>query len=184
VSLAFEDEEDNEFADFEEFDQPEVVREPTVKLPDPNANKKEQFVSDDTDDEEGIVEDEFDNDEFETDDVPKKAGEPKLTIVNKVPLPMKNWHSYWIEILFITGLFVYFVNYAMGKGKNRNIASAWLSAHKSLLEENFALIGDDGRKDFDYTLPTDFQKDSDAIFTLWCSGRILVEGMLVELRYR
>lgn len=192
---AFQDEEDNEFADFE-FDDEEVVQGKTQQKAEENEQAQQQpdkpvaYVVDDEDDsDEGIVESEFDNDEFENfngaddaDELPKKkAGEPKLTIMNKVPLHFRKWHSYWVELIFVTGLVVYFINYTLGKGKNVTICSQWLSAHRTFLEENFALVGDDGKKENE-SQPFGFIKESDSIYTLWCSGRNLVEGMLIELK--
>lgn len=182
--------EDNEFADFE-FDDEEIVKKPQEV---PQQAQKEVPVTDnfveDDDSDDGIVENEFDNDEFENfggteeEDYPKKSqGEPKLNIVkaDKVPLHFRKWHSYWIELLFVSGLVVYFINYTIGKGKNVNIVGQWFSAHKSFLEENFALVGDDGKKESD-SQTFGFIKESDSIYTLWCSGRTLVEGMLIELK--
>jgi len=78
---------------------------------------------------------------------------------------------------------VYFINYAMGKSKNIKIANSWLSAHRQLLEENFALVGDDSKKDADLSQPVGLMmKESDSVFTLWCSGRVCCEGMLIELK--
>ena len=81
----------------------------------------------------------------------------------------------------IAGIVVYFLNFFTGKSKNQRIANAWFTAHKSLLDSNFALVGDDGSKDVD-EIETHLQKESENIFTLWCSGRTCCEGMLVELR--
>jgi hypothetical protein len=180
--------EDNEFADFEEFE--DEVEEPAPKVQ--QQAKASDFVeTDDSDD--GIVEDEFDpftdKDEFEgfagteedSAETKKPAGEPKLTMA-KVPLPFRRWDAYWVEILFIAGLCVYFVNYAMGKNKNVKIAEKFLLAHRSFLEENFALVGDDGKKETESSETALMMKESDSVFTLWCSGRVCVEGMLVELK--
>src|SRR5690349_6162690 len=119
IGLAFT-QEDNDFADFEfEGDEEVVVKE---------QKSSDNFEADIDD---GVqIEDEFDhfsdNDEFEgfggaesdgnTQEAPdmKKTGEPKLTMA-KVPMHfVNNWQSYWVELLFIAGLLVYFVNYAMG----------------------------------------------------------------------
>lgn len=192
-TLAFEEEEDNEFADFEfDDDAPDTLsnKKPS-ETKEPIDKPTEQFIEDDDDSDDGVVENEFDNDEFENfggaedeDDQQfskKKAGEPKLTINNKVPLHFRKWHSYWVELIFVSGLVVYFINYTIGKGKNVNICTQWIAAHRSFLEENFALVGDDGKKESD-SQPFGFIKESDSIYTLWCSGRNLVEGMLIELK--
>lgn len=188
---AFQDEEDNEFADFE-FDDDEVQ----VKPPKAEEQAQQQqpdkpivsYADDEDDSDDGVVESEFDNDEFENfggaddEELPKKkAGEPKLTIMNKVPLHFRKWHSYWVELIFVTGLVIYFINYTLGKGKNVQICTQWFAAHRTFLEENFALVGDDGKKENE-SQPFGFIKESDSIYTLWCSGRNLVEGMLIELK--
>lgn len=80
----------------------------------------------------------------------------------------------------ISGLLVYFTNYFIGRNKNSKLASLWLQTHRSLLEDNFAMIGDDTNKEKEG--PDGFIKESESIYTLWCSGRTCCEGMLVELK--
>ena len=50
----------------------------------------------------------------------------------------------------------------------------------SLLDQNFALVGDDGKKPIENP---GIHKESENVYTLWCSGRANVEGMLVELKF-
>lgn len=149
------------------------------------------------DEEEAVVEDEDENDEFshfhdeeefigfdserpQGARVPKTQEEPKITIAN-VPLHLRsNWDSFYLEMLMIAGLVVYFINFIVGKSKNQKLANAWYNSHRSLLEQNFALVGDDGK------MPPEnagLQKESENVYTLWCSGRVNVEGMLVELKF-
>ena len=42
----------------------------------------------------------------------------------------------------VTGLVVYLTNFMMGRAKNARLAQAWFQSHKSLLEENFVLVGE------------------------------------------
>lgn len=84
-----------------------------------------------------------------------------------------------MEMLMLAGLMAYFTNYFLGKSKNAKIANLWLSTHRSLLEDNFVLIGDDGKKENE---SAGFTKESESHYTLWCSGRTCCEGMLVELK--
>lgn len=91
-----------------------------------------------------------------------------------------HWDSYWMEMLMMSGLLAYFANYFIGKNKNSKLANLWLSTHRSLLEDNFVLIGDDGN--LENETPIGFVKESESMYTLWCSGRTCCEGMLVELR--
>lgn len=153
VSSSVDD--DNEFADFEEFeDEVDPVKVEVNKVP---VAKVSENFADDADD--GIViEDEFDKDEFEDfggqdmdnlDSPPEsKTGEPKLNVQVNVPMHLhfRKWDQYWMELIFILGLMVYFLNYQMGRSKNIKLAEKWLSVHKTLLEENFSLVGDDGKK--------------------------------------
>lgn len=85
-----------------------------------------------------------------------------------------------MEMIMISGLLVYFTNYFIGRNKNSKLASLWLQTHRSLLEDNFAMIGDDTNKEKEG--PDGFIKESESIYTLWCSGRTCCEGMLVELK--
>jgi hypothetical protein len=182
------EEEDNDFADFEEFEDFAPTEKVVEKPQTPKTKQEDKKFPDQDDAEDGIVEDEFDhftdNDEFEgfgTASEKPPTGEPKLTEA-KVPIHLRGrLDSYWVEILFIAGLVVYFVNYAVGKNKNIQIANNWFNAHKSFLEDNFALVGDDGKKDTEQVSGV-LLKESDSIFTLWCSGRVCVEGMLLELK--
>lgn len=46
-----------------------------------------------------------------------------------------------MEILMVTGLLAYIMNYIIGKNKNSRLAQAWFNSHRELLESNFALVG-------------------------------------------
>lgn len=85
-----------------------------------------------------------------------------------------------MEMIMIAGLLAYFTNYLIGRNQNSKLASLWLQTHRSLLEDNFAMIGDDTNKERES--PDGFVKESDSVYTLWCSGRTCCEGMLVELK--
>lgn len=47
-----------------------------------------------------------------------------------------------MEILMVTGLLAYIMNYIIGKNKNSRLAQSWFSSHRELLESNFALVGE------------------------------------------
>ncbi|KAL1122205.1 hypothetical protein AAG570_003610 [Ranatra chinensis] len=105
---------------------------------------------------------------------------PKITIT-KVPLHFRsNWDSFYLEMLMVAGLVVYFVNFFTGKAKNAKMANVWYSTHKSILEENFSLVGDDGKIEIE---SRGLMKESEHLYMLWCSGRTCCEGMLVELKF-
>lgn len=188
--------EENEFAEFEEFDEEEAA----AKLPSQSAGggppnqrpesvkaaKEDIAVDDDAD---SLVEDDEDEDIFENvkdDDAGERAdnekssgkkGDLKFT---KVPMHLRsNWESYYMEILMAAGIVVYFINFITGRSKNQRLSNAWLDANCDLLDANFALVGDDGKKEIENH---GLIKETENIFSLWCSGRVNVEGMLIELR--
>lgn len=177
---------DNEFAEFEDFEVEDDIppNDTTEKSP---KDEKDNTVG--IDDQEIIIDDddsEFehfqDNEEFEGFEIKdeKPVAEPKITIA-KIPINFRqNWDSYYLEILMILGLVVYFINFATGKSKNTRIANSWFHTHRQLLEENFSLVGDDNSLDSNENVH--LIKESENIFTLWCSGRTCCEGMLVELK--
>uniref|UniRef100_A0A4P6D7C5 PAT complex subunit CCDC47 n=1 Tax=Rhodnius prolixus TaxID=13249 RepID=A0A4P6D7C5_RHOPR len=192
-----EESEDNEFAEFEDFEEDEgkVVIEEHTPTNDPNLSKQSDPDDNYEADMDGIVEDEEnefehfqDEEEFEGFDsdrvglgskVDDKEA-PKITIT-KVPLHFRsNWDSFYLEMLMISGLFVYFINFFTGKTKNSKMASIWYSTHKSMLEDNFSLVGDDGKMEIEHR---GLIKESEHLYTLWCSGRTCCEGMLVELKF-
>ncbi|XP_055713303.1 PAT complex subunit CCDC47 [Phlebotomus papatasi] len=199
--------EDNDFAEFEDFDDDFVAVTPGAPAGAAGGQKKEEAVENgdfkeiDVDDgeDEAVVEDEdsefehfHDEEEFEGfagqagdqgaeggAPLEQQKGEPKLTMA-KVPMHFRtHWDSYWMEMIMIAGLFAYFANFFMGKSKNTKLANLWLSTHRSLLEENFVLVGDDGKLENE---SHGLVKESESTFTLWCSGRTCCEGMLVELK--
>ncbi|KAJ8971011.1 hypothetical protein NQ314_000929 [Rhamnusium bicolor] len=187
VADHYQDLSDNEFAEFEDFEVEDEI--PVNDIP---VKSSRESITEDTliiDDQEIIIDDddsEFEHfqdvEEFEGFEVKeeKPESEPKITIA-KVPINFRqNWDSYYLEILMISGLIVYFINFATGKSKNNKIASTWFQTHRQILEDNFSVVGDDGSLDRNENI--NFVKESENIFTLWCSGRTCCEGMLVELK--
>ncbi|KAB7506445.1 Coiled-coil domain-containing protein 47 [Armadillidium nasatum] len=203
---------DDDFSEFEEFDDEEEVTvkpqtKPSHTQNENNKQVKEEEIEnqqtiyrkldDDDDEDEVIVEEDDDNDEFsyfadeeefigyDSEKVqggsktPRSQEEPKITIA-KVPLHLRsNWDSFYLEMLMAAGLVVYFLNFVFGKGKNQKLATAWFEKHRALLESNFALVGDDGKPEIENP---GLRKESENVYILWCSGRTLMEGMLIELR--
>lgn len=202
-----EDEEEDDFAsdtnnpsEQEGFPNEEDEDEAVVEDVDSDFNHfadEEEFEGYHTDD---MDEDDDEGDEFEhvstkgrgAKEKPVKGQKtsqqqpppPKTINITKIPAHLRtNWENYYLELLMIAGLVVYFLNFFAGKTKNQRLANAWFNAHKSLLESNFALVGDDGAKNMDeIDANNTLQKDSENLFTLWCSGRTCCEGMLVELK--
>jgi len=188
--------EDNEFAEFEteDFDvEEEITAE--AKVEETTSHQKTENVVEqprsDTDDDEATVEvedNEFehvDEDEFEGFDGerpksdPKSTEGPKITFA-KLPAHLRsNWESYLLELMILAGLTVYFINFFIGRAKNQKIADTWYTAFKGLLQDNFSLVGDDGKLE---NSQPGLIKESENVYLLWCSGRTCCEGMLIELR--
>ena len=198
--------EDNEFAEFEEIDEDmETIASDKIRDPDrpPDGQTNDDRNRDgveknqmnvDSEESESTVEDEEDDEEFENVSELDESGDrvesgerspnnkktPDLKIT-KVPLHLRsNWESYYLEFLMIAGLVVYFLNFIAGRSKNQKMADTWFDVHKDLLLSNFALVGDDGKKEIENS---GLIKETESVFTLWCSGRVCVEGMLVELKF-
>ncbi|XP_057671819.1 PAT complex subunit CCDC47 [Diorhabda carinulata] len=179
---------DNDFAEFEDFDVEDEQNVPEENFNTAPKSSEKILIEDEID---IIVNDEDDDSEFEHfQDVEEFEGfeikeeqvesEPKITIA-KVPVNFRqNWDSYYLEILMLSGLVVYFINFVTGKSKNGKIANTWFNTHRQLLEDNFSLVGDDGSLDRNENV--NLIKESENVFTLWCSGRTCCEGMLVELK--
>ncbi|GFS11913.1 coiled-coil domain-containing protein 47, partial [Elysia marginata] len=153
--------EDNDFAEFEEFEDEEdgIVNDEneddiqeSVKQP-VESDEMQEFDEDqeEEEDEDPLGDDEFehlhDEEEFENfdreKDAPKSKSSEKLPDLQmaKVPLHLRtSWDSFYLEMLMIAGLTVYFLNFLAGKNKNCKLATAWLSAHKELLETQFSIV--------------------------------------------
>jgi len=205
----FADIEDNDFAEFDFEDETDESTKIDVDDDDDDFDTMESEeeeakveVESEDDDEfshfeddeefEGLnpKDDKDDPEEFYNDPSPKAKGDKSppppaskqpIKIVN-IPAHLRtNWENYYMEILMIVGIVVYFLNFFTGKTKNQKIANQWFNSHRNLLESQFSLVGDDGSKNLD-EIQEPLSKESENIFTFWCSGRVCCEGMLVELR--
>jgi len=200
-SNEFAEIEENEFAEFDFEDEADESSQATVE-------DEEDFVEtvEPDDNEEAMVEDDnggdfshlTDPDEFinfpdKSEDSEEftnekratpnkgKGAVPTLQYAN-IPLHLRsNWGNYYLEILMIIGIVVYFLNFFTGKSRNQKIANQWFNAHIGLMESQFALVGDDGTQNIE-DIQEPIIKESENVFSFWCSGRICCEGMLVELK--
>ncbi len=129
---------------------------------------------------------------------PRKADKaeqpmPSLKIAD-VPMHLMqngNWTNYIWEIVLIVFILIYLINFLYGKSKNYRFVQTWFNAHRELLERNFCVVGDDGNS---VQLPGQINsetsvaeigsliKDSENNYGLWCTGRQLCDGMLVQLK--
>jgi len=198
-SNAFAEIEENEFAEFDfedegdEFSQSKDDEDDSFVETVNEDDTEEALVEEDTGNEFSHLTDpdEFENfsdksedsEEFTNEKPVKKAKNPVPTLqYANIPIHLRsNWGNYYLEILMIIGIVVYFLNFFTGKSRNQKIANQWLNSHINLLESQFALVGDDGAQNIE-DIQEPMNKDSENVFTFWCSGRICCEGMLVELK--
>uniref|UniRef100_A0A8C1CWB7 PAT complex subunit CCDC47 n=1 Tax=Cyprinus carpio carpio TaxID=630221 RepID=A0A8C1CWB7_CYPCA len=188
---------DNDFAEFEDVSEDPAVD--VEKEPPPRAAPSSTPIEDEED--EATVENEDGQDEFEDADAQDQdmyskydneefEGHEKTNpsfkdtlIYREVPAHLQNsWESYYMEILMVTGLLAYIMNYIIGKNKNSRLAQAWFNSHRELLESNFALVGDDGTSK-EATSTGKLNQENEHIYNLWCSGRVCCEGMLIQLKF-
>ncbi|XP_018588242.1 PAT complex subunit CCDC47 [Scleropages formosus] len=187
---------DNDFAEFEDLSEdagmePEATASPRVAA----APASDQ----DDDDDEAVVEIEDAQDDFEDTETPdedikydteefegfEKSSPSFKDPINIITVPshlQNSWESYYMEILMVTGLLAYIMNYIIGKNKNHRLAQAWFSSHRELLESNFALVGDDGTSK-EAVSTGKLNQENEHIYNLWCSGRVCCEGMLIQLKF-
>lgn len=141
---------------------------------------------------ESFVEDEEEEDMFERmaeaeEGSERKEGrsEGKVSMTEdlkftKVPIHLRaSWSAFYVEMILAAGILVYFINFLTGRSKNSKVANAWFESHRELLDSNFALVGDDGKKEIQ---EHGLIKETESVFFLWCSGRVSCESMLLELR--
>uniref|UniRef100_A0AAY4BE15 PAT complex subunit CCDC47 n=1 Tax=Denticeps clupeoides TaxID=299321 RepID=A0AAY4BE15_9TELE len=190
---------DNDFAEFEDVSEDPGTESETA--PPPRAAPSENPVDEEEEDDEATVETEDGQDEFYDVDAQDQDMYPKYDneefegyeksgpsfkdplILKEVPVHLQNsWESYYMEILMVTGLLAYIMNYIIGKNKNSRLAHAWFNSHKELLESNFALVGDDGTSK-EATSTGKLNQENEHIYNLWCSGRVCCEGMLIQLKF-
>ncbi|KAH0546943.1 PAT complex subunit CCDC47 [Cotesia glomerata] len=205
--------EDNEFAEFEDFEDEKPASASDQFHPASTTNKNnnnnnnnnndnnnnnnnndDEVSVDDYEEEDSLVEDDIDSEfdhfqdeeEFEgLDNNNKNAGksdEPSTLTITKVPLHLRaRWDSYYLEILMVTGLVIYFINYFTGCSKNCRLAESWFAEHRKILEANFSLVGDTG-KSLEESSENFLIKESESQYSIYCSGRVGCESLLIELK--
>lgn len=173
-------------------DEPEVKEVPKkqAQAEDPiEEDTRPRESTFDEDDETNVINDEDDFESIDDEDefdfegdgkIKREMPPPKLTITS-VPMPMRGWQAYWSELLMLVGIAVYMMNYILGRYKNQRIAQSFFDINWNILEDNFMMLGDSAILE-DEQGTRNYQKMSDSIYQMWCSGRVCCEGMLVELK--
>ncbi|KIH64872.1 hypothetical protein ANCDUO_04813 [Ancylostoma duodenale] len=92
-----------------------------------------------------------------------------------------NWASYQVEALVLAVIAMYLLNYVIGRNTNQSLALEWFDNVRGLLEQQFALVGDDGVNEYPESSAA-VQRETDCSYTVWCSGRVGVNGMLIQIK--
>ncbi|MBN3296463.1 CCD47 protein, partial [Amia calva] len=178
---------DNDFAEFEDVSEDPPTEAPprtvTAQDDEDEATVELEENQDDFEDSETPDEDvyKYDAEEFEGFEKPPPSFKDPINYIDVPPHLQNSWESYYMEILMVTGLLAYIMNYIIGKNKNNRLAQAWFNSHRELLESNFALVGDDGTSK-DAVSTGKLNQENEHIYNLWCSGRVCCEGMLIQLK--
>ncbi|VDM58608.1 unnamed protein product [Angiostrongylus costaricensis] len=131
---------------------------------------------DDFDYDYGVVEDEEELKEEENEHKPVQS----LKFADVPAHFRSNWASYQVEALILAVIAVYLLNYVIGRNTNQSIALEWFDNVRELLEQQFALVGDDGVNACPESGAA-VQRETDCSYTVWCSGRVGVNGMLIQV---
>ncbi|KAF6139440.1 hypothetical protein GIB67_026282 [Kingdonia uniflora] len=87
--------------------------------------------------------------------------------------------TFTVEIICVSFLVVFIINYFTGKKENENIALAWASkfaTKDSIFEKNFSLLGTGDGKDTPLLL-----KEGQNVFKFYASGRRFCQGLLATM---
>lgn len=122
---------------------------------------------------------------------------PDLKLVD-APLPgFARWDTYYVEIAFLLTSTLYLVSFFVGCNTNSKVAHEWYEQSRDLLKQQFALVGGAPQIDSGHKKNQDDETDISALaalkkqrglikasesnYTIWCSGRAGVDGLLIEL---
>lgn len=160
--------------DFEEFS--ESQKSPVLGADNISGNEEDDVDIENVDEDDNTDTEEFEN-VSKTQRENNNSSIPSLSIVN---LSSHTEFRYYIEAVLFIGLAAFFLNFFIAKYKNADFATTWVNTNSVVLRENFALVGDDTNLNSDGT--NYIKKQSEHLYTVWCSGRTSCEGMLVELK--
>ncbi|XP_065870603.1 uncharacterized protein At5g49945-like [Euphorbia lathyris] len=100
---------------------------------------------------------------------------------NTVVVPVKK-QSFTIEIVCVSFLIIFIINYFTGKRENENLALAWaakFAVKDSIFEKNFSLLGVGEGDDSPLLL-----KEGQNIFKFYASGRRYCQGLLATMELK
>ncbi|GMY05085.1 Magnesium-protoporphyrin IX monomethyl ester [oxidative] cyclase 2, chloroplastic [Fagus crenata] len=90
--------------------------------------------------------------------------------------------SFTVEIVCVTFLIMFLINYFTGKRENENLALAWaakFATHDSIFDRNFSLLGVGEGDDSPLLL-----KEGQTVFKFYASGRRYCQGLLATMELK
>lgn len=108
--------------------------------------------------------------------------DPKTTEEAKDVAISKKKNSYKVEIVCVTFLIMFIINYFMGRRENENLALAWatkFATKDSIVDKNFSLLGV-GEGDDSHLL----LKEGQNVFKFYASGRRYCSGLLATMELK
>ncbi|KAJ0239678.1 Uncharacterized protein HA466_0232800 [Hirschfeldia incana] len=137
----------------------------------------------------------WDEDEFEglpeTDESPVTADHPtpdpepaseSPDLDDVVPITKKKLSSYTVEIVSVSILIAYLINYFTGRRENENLALSWATKFglkDSIFEKNFSFLGVGEGEDSPLLL-----KEATNVFKFYASGRRFCGGVLATMELK
>ncbi|KAL7078349.1 hypothetical protein ACQ4LE_002417 [Meloidogyne hapla] len=186
---------DNEFAEFEIADEPEVSFNNDVKeeqqVDERRSAAGESLKTADPVEDFSFLADEEEFEQAEKDletnhaemDSGGKQGDIKPLTFADIPSHFRsNWSSYQIESIALVVIIIYVLNYLYGKTRNYSIALKWFSDNREKLEQQFALVGDDGTSTEE--MEGHLIRETEFSYTVWSTGRTGCKGMLTQIKLR
>ncbi|EDV27254.1 uncharacterized protein TRIADDRAFT_55006 [Trichoplax adhaerens] len=172
---------DEEFSEFIHDEDEFPEREETATTEEDTSSDFEDTDTTIESDDEEFLKDEEEFEGIGEKPTRSKSQQPQLQYAEvPVHLASKGWEAFSSEIMIICGLVVYAINFFAGRSTNSRLAYAWYESARQLLESNFAVVGDDGTgKEVQHGV---LIKDSESIYSLWCTGKLGCKGMLVQIK--
>ncbi|GAB2283654.1 hypothetical protein Dimus_018156 [Dionaea muscipula] len=98
------------------------------------------------------------------------------------PQVVASWRSYMVEVVCVSFLIAFLINYFTGKKENENLALAWaakFATRDTVFEKNFSLLGVGEGEDSPLLL-----KEGQNVFKFYASGRRYCQGLLATMELK
>ncbi|GAB4848109.1 hypothetical protein Ancab_002773 [Ancistrocladus abbreviatus] len=113
---------------------------------------------------------------------PSSVSEATSEPTSPKPAVAFTWRSYIVEVVCISFLISFLINYFTGKRENENLALSWaakFATKDSIFEKNFSLLGVGEGDDSPLLL-----KEGQNVFKFYASGRRYCQGLLATMELK